>query len=385
MSEFNDPFATEDKFAQMDLSSPNNLIDQLSPIVDEHPELAPTPEEVIQADGAPAPVVVPVPVVAVPDPEVHEYPDGSTVSLEKTNKGWCATLDSGGKAPEKFYGRTKDDLLTNVLAAKLHASQHIRDLSKKIKLTARPEPQVSPQPQAQPRQLTQAEIEEVKTQLATNPDLAFSNWFQKKTGLNPEELVSLVEQGRFAREELDSEGVAKAFMAAHPEYYPDPEFKNYLAIVGYLSKVKLRQTLDESSRDSVNNTMRQLIRGGYWTVEDLEEAYEELSEDGLLETVPDVQDDEEEITPPPAAPQPVPVVPVAPAKPAAPTSTPDPRIAARRVGQRAGLGIRESQVSRPPQETQRPPSDDELENLTDKELQELFSGVRRAASPSRRR
>jgi hypothetical protein len=382
-----DPFADE-QFAQLDLStSPKHLKDSLNTLVDENPEFAPTQEEVIAADGpAPEPVVPPAapiaPVVTPAQPETYEYPDGSTVTLEKTNRGWEATLNSGGKAPEIFRGKTKDELLTNVLAAKLHATQHIRELNKKIKLTAKPETPVAV-PQAKLRSLTPDEVFEIKNQLVDNPDLAFDSWFQKKTGLKVEELVGLVEEGRFAKDELDSEAVAKSFMQGNPEYYADPEFNNYLTLVGFLSKEKLHRTMT-NDQPGVNEAMRDLIRGGHWTVQNLEEAFEELSEAGLLEMAPNVEEEEEEIPSPavpPVAPVaivapvvPVPVPPVPPAPPA------DPRIANTRRGLRAGLGIRESQVSTALPDTARPSSDDELDNLTDAEIQELFSGVRRVAA-----
>ncbi len=384
-----DPF-TDEKFAQLDLSTgPKSMVEALSPIVDEHPEFAPTDEEVIVADGSgePEPVTPPAPVVVTPaQPETYEYPDGSTVTLSKTSKGWCATLDSGGKAPEKFYGRTKDELLTNVLAAKLHATQHIRELNKKIKLTAKP---VAPTPQERPapqvRNLTADETYEIKNLLTTNPDLAFSTLFQKKTGMTLEELVGLAEEGRFAKDELDSEAVAKTFMMAHPEYYADPDFANYLMIVGLLSKEKLGKTLDASSRESVNATMKALIRGGHWTVENLEEAFDELSEAGLLVANPDASEDEDEEIPLPVVPpQPVAVAPVVP-KPAPPAPIADPRIAGRRVGQRAGLGIRQNEVSAPVPETPRSLSADEFDNLSDTEISDLFSGIRRAAATRPRR
>lgn len=389
MSEFAiDPFADE-KFSQLDLrSGPQSMAEALSPIVDEHPEFAPTAEEVIDADGAPEPEpVVPVvvtPVVTREEPESFTYPDGSTVVVDKTHRGWCATLDSGGKAPEKFYGRTKDELLTNVLAAKLHATQHIRDLNKKLKLTARPVPAASVAVQPKSRQLTPEEVTQIKDELNNNPDLAMDIWFQKKTGLTLDQLMGLVDKGQHAQEELDSEAVAKSFMAAHPEYYRDPEYKNYLTIVAFLSKEKLNATM-ESTREGVSDAMRGLIRGGHWTVENLEDAFEELTQDGLLELAPD-ESEEEELAPRAIASPPV----IAAVTPAVvplviPTPTPDPRIASRRVGQRAGLGIRASEVSQPTQlDTTRPPSADVLDNLTDQELSDLFSGVRRAAAQKRR-
>lgn len=392
-----DPFV-DDQFSRHDLSnSPKSLTDALGTIAEEHPEFAPTAEEVIAADGAPepviepapAPVVAPVaPVVTPAQPETYSYPDGSTVTLIKGSKGWCATLESGGKAPEKFYGRTKDELLTNVLAAKLHATQHIRELNRKLKLTAKPKaeaPAQTPPPRTTP--LTADEIYEIKSQLDTNPDLALDGWFQRKFGLKAEELLNIVEEGRHAKEELQSEAVSKAFLAAHPDYYPDPEYQNYLTIVALLSKEKLGKTMDASSDDDIADIMRALIRGGHWTVENLGEAFEELAEAGLLLAAPE-EELEEEIPPvvepvvpvvvaPPAAPPPA--IPA----PAPPTTALPPRIASRRVGQRAGLGIRASDVSTTVPVTERPPSADELDNLTDSEISELFSGVRRAAATRR--
>lgn len=384
----------DDQFAPLDLrSGPQAMADALSPIVDEHPEFAPTPEEIEAADGPAAPPQVPVATPpAAPQPEVFEFEDGSSVTVQKTNNKWCAVLNTGNNKQERFFGRTKDELLTNVLAAKVHATRKINELNKKLKLTARPEPPVAqPQPEVKPnfRDLTADEVFEIKNQLAANPDLAFSNWFQKKTGLSLDQLVGIIEQGRHAKDELDSEAVAKAFMQQNPDYYADPKWENYTALVGYLSKNKLHKTLTTTNHDEI---FRGLLRGGHWTVENLEEAFNELSEDGLLVMAPnaasDPEEEEEEETP--QAPPPAPPAPPAPATPPAapaPTTTPaNPRIAGKRVGQRAGLGLRSSQttVVRPPDTTQ-PPSADELDNLSDAQIQELFSGVRRVAAQSARR
>lgn len=390
----NDGFI-DDQFAPLDLrSGPQAMAEMLGPIADENPEFAPTAEEIAAADGtelppalaSPAPVASPpVPPVA-PQPEVFQYEDGSTVTVEKTSKGWCAMLVSGTKN-ERFYGRTKDELLTNVLAAKLHATRKINELSRKLKLTARSEAP-APQPQVQPqlRDLTADEIFEIKNLLSTNPALAFNQMFQKQTGMSLNQLVGLLEQGRHAKDELDSEATAKAFVAQNPDYYADPKWENYNAIVGYLSKNKLNKTLTETNQ---NEIMRDLIRGGQWTVENLQNAFEELSEDGLLLTDPNASPDQEEeevpVIVPPAVPAPAPPA-VPAAAPVTPPPPPDPRIAGRRVAQRVGLGIRASQTTTVPQEAAtRPPSADELDNLSDTELQNLFSGVRRHAAQSARR
>src|SRR5579872_5177744 len=100
-----DPFR-DDLFAQP-YQEPGNLQQELENIANEG---KPQPEP---APAAPEPVAAQPPAEPEPEPqpEVHAYEDGSKLTVEKTAKGWEATLDTGvpGSALEVFRGRTKDE------------------------------------------------------------------------------------------------------------------------------------------------------------------------------------------------------------------------------------------------------------------------------------
>jgi hypothetical protein len=366
-----DGFADE-LFAPLDVRpSPASFADQLGEIAEEE-QLGPALPDA--EDAPPAPPAPPPAPAAPPAPEVIEYEDGSTLSIDKTGKGWRAVLDSGSGNPEIFYGKTKDEMWSNVAAAKMHATRHIRDLDRKIKLTARPAPALPPQtaqPVPQARPLTADEIFEIKNQLKDDPGLALDTYFQKRTGLTIDQLVGLANQGSLAKSELDNEATVRVFKSQHPEYLMLDD--NYKAMLGWLAKYKLGKTLTDKNQDEM---MDAVCRAGAWTPESLDEAFQDLAQDGLLELEPGPSDEDE------PEPQAVPA-PALPAQPAAPA--PSSRIANVRVGQRAGLGLRQREtVNVPRTGAPRPPSDEEFESMTDAEIAAQFAAVRRYASQTRR-
>jgi hypothetical protein len=353
---------------------PDGFADELFAPLDTRPEPIELPDgSAAQPAAAPeAPAIPALPPAAAPaappapQPEVITYDDGSSLTVEKTNKGWRAILDSGAANAEIFYGKTKDEMWTNVAAGKINATRKIRDLNRKLKLTARPEaaPAESTEVVPQLRNLTADEIYEIKNQLNTDPALAFDTYFQKRSGLTIEQLVSLASEGRLAKKELEAESVARVFKARHPEYVMCDE--NYKAMVGWLARYRLNRTLTDTNQNEIMNL---LYDRGHWTPESLDEAFEDLAQDGLLEL--DLEEEEEE---PETAP---------PAQPAVPA--PNPRIANVRVGQRAGLGIRqrETTTARQP-DSEQPPSDEDFDRMSDAEITAHFAAVRRHVSQSRR-
>lgn len=385
----NDPFAApdDDGFNNLDLRpEPEQFLDELSTLADENPDLAPTAEEVEAADGPPAP---PAPVAAVepvvpPEPEgpqVHQYEDGTIVSIEHTSKGWEATLDAGTGGPaEVFRGRTKDDMFLELARGKANATRKIREQNRKEKLRV-PPPPVAPVSSNQPRVLSADDIFQIKTQLQSDPNLAMETWFQKRTGLSIDQLHQLAakaERGQAAAEELDIDAVGKAFVAAHPDYQPDDE--NLRAIIQWLGKYKLNPQQDLSTIDP-GIAMNAVYTGGAWTPSNLDEAFDDLSASGLLtlkledEPEPAVVSAPVSVAPPPP-----------PAPPPAAPAVPNSRIASVRRRASAALGVRPSAISpAPPSEPERAPSDEELNNMTDAQIAELFSGVRRLKLSSARR
>lgn len=312
----------------------------------------------------PVPVVAQVvaPVVIADEPETIEYEDGSSVTIEKSAKGWSATLDpNNGSGVEIFRGKSKDEMWKNLAAGKLNANKKIRDLNRQIKLGI-PET-VQPTPVAAvSHQLTADEVFEIKTQLNNNPDLAFEKWFQKRTGMTIEQLVAMADKGKQADEKLNVETEARGFRIDYPEYYPTDE--NLQALDDYLVKHKKE-----------------------WTRQNLGVAFEELSEAGLLDVAPRTRTPQPVVVTPPAPVAATPVAEVVPT-PAAPVipPVPDPRIVARRTGPRAGFGIPASTATADTTVSDQPLPDEELDDLSNEQISDLFAGVRRlrAQQSSRR-
>ena len=384
-----------DQFAQVDFSKEE-------PIAQE--DLVPEPI-VADVEEFPQPIVDTVDRTPEPEPpkgpEVFKYSDGSSLTVEHSKRGWKATLDTGlsNVNPEVFYGKTKEEMYQNVAAGKINATKKIRELNKKVQLGMdRPKPrQQEVKPAARPytagRDLTADEIVEIKTELMNNPDLAFDKLFQIKTGLNVRQLATLVqeanarsEKGQEASDALESEAVAKAFMEGQPNYLPS--MANYEAMLAWLAKYKLNESLTQTNGAQI---MLDLLHKGFWTVEALDEAFESLTESGLLDVRRDQTSDEVEDEPEVTIPQPVARVERTAPKPPVVANvetdvTPtDGRIARITRRPRAGLGIRPSEASgvSPNTSTAKPPSEAELESLSDDEITQLFAAVRRERSRSR--
>jgi hypothetical protein len=124
-------------------------------------------------------------------------------------------------------------------------------------------------------------------------------------------------------------------------------------------------------KDAVSG-MYDLNAAGHWNVANLEEAFEDLSSDELLNKAPAPRQPK---TPPP----------VTVSQEPAPAPRPDERIVQVVTRPRAATGLRPSDVTPvapPPAPTA--PSVEDLENLTDAQVKELMAGVRRQRILSRR-
>ena len=364
-----DPFAGTIDFGMTtkDEVDPNLLDDErpspLNPdIIGNQP---PAPSEEVEE-----PVVVPP---AEPDPEVPEIlqlEDGAFVSLEKEKGQWKATLDPGTGHSEVFWGKTKNELLTNVLVGKLNATKKIRELNKKVKLTANT-PQYPRQTEPAPsvRPLTADETFEIKAQLESDPALALDTLFQKRTGLTVQQLVGLAQKGAQANMNLETEAISREFLSRNPEYYPDSENKNFQSLIKWLAKFKLGKTATDANAGDI---FTELWQTGNYTADNLEEAFQDLTDDGML-VKPRL--------PRTSSPVEVNQQPVPQPAPAAPT----PRIVKTETRPRAALGIRPSDVSAtPPPSTPSAPTDEDLDNLSDAEIKALLGSVRRQRVAARR-
>lgn len=355
-----DPWLEDaDGFTRVDFSiRPEDALDPDDPGLDVHPGLEP---DVVVVEGGVPVASTPAPVAETePEgPEVFQVEDG-TVTLEKEKGQWKCTLESGtGGQPQVYWGKTKNDLLVHAMAkAQLNATKKIRELNAKLKFgTAAPKPVPVAKPLS--KELNADDIFEIKTQLESNPDLALSNYFQKKTGLTLEQLVGLAQKGANADANLETEAVGKDFMARNTEYYACQQ--NLNSLTKWLGKYKLGNTAADVS---------ELYAGGVWTVENLEEAFQDLNADGLLAKAPK-----------PVIPQPISQA------PPAPESQPrtDERIVRTETRPRAALGLRTTDVAPAPLPVApKAPSVEDLDNLSDEAVRQLLAGVKRQKIMSRR-
>lgn len=324
----------------------------------------------------------PQPQPAADEPEIIEV-DGGTITITHDQKGWHGALEleeGGGK--EVFHGKTQKELMANVLAGKLKATAQIRKLNKKLKLGTPVDAPVPIQTQPakiQAKTLDANDIFEIKTALEADPDKAFDIRFQKKFGMTESQFVALVhdiqakaDRGVEAYEELTVEGVSKEFLERNKDRY-HPYEENGANIMAWLCKHKLRRAITKN--DNFGTISGELLAKGLYTVENLEEALEDLEDSGLLTPPPDEHQEE------PAQDPPTP-----PAKPSGERNVPtqSTRIASQTRRPRGGLGIRSSSVSTHIPDEPTAPSVEDLDNLSNEQINELFSNVRRTKIQNRR-
>jgi len=260
-----------------------------------HLETADGPKPIVDwgTPGAPDPIQTDEPSEVVddstpPEPVVYNYDDGSTVTIEQpelTGRGWRATADSGtGKPAEVFYGKTKDELLQNVLVGKLNATRKINELKRKALLDAPvndPSPVSDPEPQTQPTRLSANDVFDLKAKLEENPDLANELWFQKRTGMTPEQLTSVLQSLQNKTEDAQSASEDTAIAQILIDWRDTSDYvnddRNRDAIIAWLLKFKARVS---PARFNVEGGLSHLYQNGHLTNENLDEAWDDLKEEG---------------------------------------------------------------------------------------------------------
>ena len=345
------------------------------PFLDGLDSLAGIPDE---APPQPEPVAE---VPAADEPQVIDLQDGSKVTIEQTKRGLKATLESAtGAKPEIFYGKDQTELMQNVLVGKLNATKKIHELNTKVKqsvqLSADPVPQAPPAGAVE-NELTADQRFEVKTAMdAGDMAKAMELTFRYKYGRDLKDLVTGADSGRVAKAELDTEGVARAFRAANPDYYNTNE--NYHRVLRWLTDRTDGPRL-AANLSNVDQVFTHITNGGYWTVENLQRAYNELSQEPDWDVLPasETEEEVEEDTPE------VPAVPVRRAAAPPAKSAPQSERIVRTVRRpRAGLGIRPAAASSggaADTVNVSAPSVDELDNLSDAEFNRLYQETLRTA------
>ena len=371
-----DPFAGNVDFSLR----PEDAIDPDAPMLDIHPGLVP---DVVVVEGeraeepAEAPAPPPLPEPEPDEPETMELEDGTQLILEKERGQWKGTVASGSGAgqPQIYWGRTKNELFFNLMKAQANATKKIRELNRKNKLAAPSVPASQPVvPSQASRVLTAEEIFEIKTQMESNPEEGFENLFKKKYGVSLDQIVQQAQRGAQAEANLQTEAVCREFLAKNPDWYNDNQ--NFLTLVQWLAKFKLGKTVT-----SAIDGMYELHYSGYWTTANLEEAFEDLSSDGLLNKAPVVR--------PPKTPPPV-TVSQEPAPAPRPNSE---RIVQVTTRPRAATGLQRSDVTpvaEPisptalPAEEHRKQIVNELDSASDDDVAKAWAAVRRQRVLARR-
>lgn len=348
----------------------------------EYPEDVPLPNlPMLPADIDPASELPPEPTppVAPPEPPAPEpdqddsleidLGDGAFATMEKSSKGWKGTVDIGSGSTQVYYGKTKNELIGNLFKAQAHSTKKIREQNRTIKLgvtTEQVQETVREAQRAVGKKLNAEEVFEIKTLLESDPDKALESWFQKRTGRTLEDLVQGAERGEAASRELLMEQTNKQFLSSCKDYYPDPDYENFNSLLSYLAKHKLRRGRKPGDEQEILDL---LVNKGLYTASNLETAFTELTEDGLLLPKPRAVRTPE--------PQPT-ATPTAAQTPAAE------RIVRTETRPRAGYGIRTTEVT-PTRTTETTPLPaEDYERLTDAELDARIAEERRKVLSSRR-
>lgn len=368
-----DPFL--DDFTQLDTrESEQPFADALTAIANEDPEAAGLP--ILEDEPIPASE----PVVAIPPepdkPEIIDAGEGATISFGKTADGWEAILDAGtGARPERYKGKTKDDVLRQSLIGKVHATRKINQLNRQVKLA---QPQitstsatVSPAFLVGAKPLTADEQFAFNTEFKVNAAAALEKWFGTRIEPELKQTAQTAKQSADTSIEILSGQEAREFKELHKDYLSTDD--NYSSLLTYLVNSKTSDPLSRQLLASKNlgTLTSHLTRIGVFSAANLGEAYSELSEAGLLEV------EQEEIPPTPVA-----VVATPPVQEIPPT-LPVPTRPTRGQKLAGGYGLRTG-TAIPPATPSTAPSVDELENLSDADVTELFNQTRQFAAKTRR-
>lgn len=371
-----DPFANNVDWNMPDLPDLDEDINDQDPVLAPQENLDP---EIIETP----PVVDPTPPPEEPEePETMDLEDGTQLVLSKDKGVWVGSVVGRAGSAQVYKGATKNKLILEVLKAQANATKKIREQNAKLKFGSAPAKPVAQQqaPQATPvRQLTADEIFEYKTLWESDPVAANDFLLQKTRGVTMDQVLTLAQQGaqqgNYAANQLIAEQANKTFLANNPDYYPDENSLNFKLLIRWLGKFKLGEAVRSGEEEAA---FTKLISAGQYTAENLEEAFQDLNNDGLMIQVP-----RQPKTPSPETVEPPP--PVAVQHEPAPAPRPDSRIVSQVTRPRAALGIGRNDVTpiKPP-ESPNAPSAEDFENMTDEEVANTLNAIRRARAQSRR-
>jgi len=302
-----DPWLDED-FRLADNS--NTYFEELPRIAQEEGFVEPAPEPVSD--------LVPEPVAAVPEPTPAPEPEpqpstitdenGVTVTIDKRKGQWYAEVDTHipGTQPERFYGKTKDELLTRLALGKGNATKRVRELDRKVKLGEGSATSVPIKANAPKKvvvhDLTADEAWEYKTLFESNPVAAQDYYYEKRFGLSPQEVAQKLNEVTLTHQLADISAAANAFVQQNPDYYPTQ--RNFYTVVRYLVKKSLGRAIQPD--EDMDQLTIDLLERGVWTVEHLEQAKDDLLASELLEVAPQPPAPRQTVKPVPEPQPPVP-------------------------------------------------------------------------------
>jgi hypothetical protein len=175
-----------------------------------------------------------------------------------------------GSPPQVFKAATKDELIEKILNAQLNASKRIKELkaqNKQLQQKVEPDPAQPRQSLADPRQLTQDENLEITAELQSDPASAISKLLKAAVGAGPEEIREALATSRELKEKQAYHEIGSQFIATHPEY--PITVPNEKLMAQYIQKNNLA-----------------------WTVKNLEIAFTDLVDAGLIKLPSQVVEEE---------------------------------------------------------------------------------------------
>lgn len=149
-----------------------------------------------------------------------------------------------GSGKQIFKGRTVAELITNYRNAQVNATRKIREQSRELKLTTRPDP-AREMRQFRPHQPTANELWQLGEDLKDPAKAAAAQRraFEWELGASMDEVRASLQEREKEKERVKIHANAAAFMDEHPEFVPCTE--NEEAIYGYLDA----RALDYSKRN----------------------------------------------------------------------------------------------------------------------------------------
>jgi len=335
-----DPWEQND-FAPLDLrTGPDHLARLISEDANANPDDFPAAPVAEVVDPALAPVE---PIQYAASEEVV-MEDGTTVTTTNDVEGWHATVNPGnGKTLQVFHARTERELIKALMVAQANATKKINQQEARLKLVRKVD---TPPAKPASAELTADQLFEIKTIAQSDFVAAFNKMLEYSagTGVTLSQFIKWAKAGQTAEQKIDKAEIANEFFNARPNYLRSKKNENQM--LEYLSE----------------NTLE-------FTAQNLIEAYDRLLEAGLLDVA---------VKPKPAAAITVP----------APAPPPAPVVGIQQPAGRAkaAYGIRPDEVTNVPSPAaDKAPSVEELENLPDDQIAQLFAGVVRTKAQSARR